>query len=804
MRLRRTLSPVAGLRRGRLAIRLRGGGSLSSDSKTQIPTAEQRQVIEAPEPNFTVIASAGAGKTFVLVERYLRHVEEELLQPDQILTITFTKKAAAEMKKRIVQRLRQKGLMEQAQIAETGPIQTIHSFCERLLRENSLEAGLDPQFEIMAEDRSARLVTNCVREVLASPFDDEPEAEALIRFLAGKRQGFGDNKSPYGILESAVETVLRELRGSKFDYTAVVDRFSNPTVLRQTWEQVMRDCLPERARSVFDELDVPDLRQRAQQACKEASVSVPGWARGKGDADGEYEGALHACGLVHLACEAWWRLDREMDRLQELDFSSLEIRANRLLLNSQVTRERIRGQYLVIMVDESQDVNPIQYSLLDNLGCERVMMVGDAQQSIYAFRQADVELFRSRAVSGTTKRLLKNWRSVPGILNFVDAVFSGLWGQEYAPMQTNTGPMDFDLDDDRSYEGVEIWRQPAKSPTSTAGYIRELIDEGVEKGDIAILVRDGAGALAMKKVLDEAEIANRITGGSERFYTRLEVRDLANVLRATADPYDDFALLATLRSPMVGLSLDSIALLGMESFVIERLGDFEPPVEGDGLKLRSFLEWYLPLNQIADRLSAWEVLAEIYACSDYLPALARRAKGDQMLANARKLLTLATEEPELGPLEYSDRIREIQDLRHKEGDAPADDNDADLVKILTIHKAKGLEWPVVVLPQTDKALTSRARDVVVEPNLGMVATKFGKGQGIMHKLLTDMKKARNEAEERRVLYVALTRAQRRLCICIVPPSNATTASKLIDGFVDPAQMPGIRVRSTYAPQPRPV
>jgi ATP-dependent exoDNAse (exonuclease V) beta subunit len=433
-----------------------------------------------------------------------------------------------------------------------------------------------------------------------------------------------------------------------------------------------------------------------------------------------------------------------------------------------------------------------------------MMMVGDAQQSIYGFRQADVQLFKTRSSKTLTKRLVKNWRSAPGILNFVDVVFRGLWGDEYSPMRPSTGPMDFDLDDRPSYEGVEIWRQPAKSPSATASYVQELLNEGVKKKDIAVLVRDSMGALALKKAFDDMEIASRITGGSEKFYTRLEVRDLANTLRSLADPYDDFALLATLRSPMVGVSLDSIALLGKNPYVVEQLETFEPPVLADADKLTSFKAWFAPLSKVADRLSAWEVLAEVYAKSDYLPALARRVKGDQMLANARKLLTLATEEPELGPLEYSDRIREIQDLRHKEGDAPSDDHDADLVKVMTIHKAKGLEWPVVVIPQTDKRLAGRARDVVVDPSQGMVACKFGKGQSIMHKLLSDKRKALDEAEERRVLYVAFTRAQKRLCICLVPPSNTSTASKLLEGLFDPTQMQGLKIRDTYAPKPSPV
>lgn len=765
-----------------------------SEQPIRKPTDEQNAVISATDKSFAVVASAGAGKTFVLVERYLRHVSEEGLGPDQILTITFTKKAAAEMKERIVKSLRLKGMFHEAQVAETGPIQTIHSFCERLLRENSLEAGLDPQYEIMSEAQASRLTSECIREALASDMVDEPNAEDLIHFLAGKSQAYGENRSPYSILETAIERVLQELRSSQYSWTDLVDIYANPTVLKAKWEDGIRRSLPEKVWEAFDSIEAEDMNSRVQQACKIAGVPVPTWAKGKADPIAEQDGLRHTCGLVQLACSAWWRLDRDMSNRQSLDFSALEIKADRLLRQSEVTRKRLSAQYKVVMVDESQDVNPIQYRLLDNLGTERIMMVGDAQQSIYGFRQADVRLFRERSKSTGTKQLSKNWRSVDGILNFVDLVFSRLWGPDYKPMNVSTGPMDFDSDEKPSYEGVEIWRHAAKDTRATASFIQQIIDEGEKPNDIAVLVRDGAGALAMQQALLDAGIPNRIAGGSERFYTRLEVRDLSNALRALADPYDDFSLLATLRSPMVGLTLDSIVQLGMKSPVVEHLETFEPPLAEDLPRLREFLAWFTPLKLHADRLSSWEVLSEIYAKSEYLPALARRAKGDQMLANARKLLTLAAQEPELGPMEYAERIREIQDLRHKEGDAPADDEDADLVKIMTIHKAKGLEWPVVVLPQTDKKLTGRARDVVIDPTEGLVASKFGKGQSTMHKLLTEKRKRRDEEEEKRVLYVALTRAKSRLCICYFPPGNAPTVSKLLEGVVDPQQLPGLRIR----------
>ncbi len=761
---------------------------------TRTPTPEQRAVIEAPHGSFTVVASAGAGKTFVLVERYLRHVVEDGLRPDQILTITFTKKAAAEMKQRIVSGLRAKGRYEDAQIAETGPIQTIHSFCERVLRENALEAGLDPQFEILADQQATRMVADAIREALASDLVDEPDAPELIRHLAGSFGGGFPQGTPYSRLEDDIKKLLHELRSGATSWESLREIYGSHTLLRAKWEDGIRRALPTNVRGAFDEQEGSDLGERIQRACKAVGVGIPAWARGRTVSDAEADSVVHTCGLVQLACAAWWRLDREMVKHQALDFAALEIRADRLLARSEVTRSRLSRQYEVVMVDESQDVNPIQYRLLDNLGGQHTMMVGDSQQSIYGFRQADVRLFQSRAESKETRRLSKNWRSDPGILNFVDLVFSRLWTSDYRPMNLNTGPMDFDSDDKPTFEGVEIWRQPAADWPLTSQRIQGLITEGVLKRDIAVLVRDGRAAVAMQQSLDQAGIPSRIAGGSEQFYTRLEVRDLANTLRCLADPYDDFSLLATLRSPMASLSLDAVVMLALKSPVVEALADLESPVDGDREKIDQFLKWYVPLRAIADRLSAWEVLSRVFAESDYLTALGRRDSSDQTLANARKLLSLASQEPELGPLEFAEQIQEIQNLRHKEGDAPADDENADLVKIMTIHKAKGLEFPVVVVPQTDKKISRPPGDVVVDPAEGLVAVKLSKEAGLVHRFLAEQKKRHEEDEERRILYVALTRAQKRLCINLMASATGTTPSKILDGVLDLGQMPGLVVR----------
>ncbi|HTQ11775.1 MAG TPA: UvrD-helicase domain-containing protein [Fimbriimonadaceae bacterium] len=754
--------------------------STTSDPPAFEPTPEQLEVIQALDSAMIVTASAGAGKTAVLVQRYLKYVEDGL-EPDQILTITFTKKAAAEMKRRIVAHLRKKRLMRQAQVAETGPIQTIHSFCERLLRENALEAGLDPKFEIVGEGESGEMAERAVRDTLSSALEERPEAERLIAYLAGQRS-FGAGQSPYAKLESSVQSVLDRLRGSGLEYDELERRYCDPASLQDLIESRIAEHLPLPVSNYLANHRGGAFADRLQAAYKDWGERAPRWIAAKPDEPADREALDHTAGLFQICASAWLRMEHEIDREQRLDFTALESRALRLLQRSATTRLRVRKQYKVVMVDEAQDVNPLQHHLLEAMEIESEMLVGDAQQSIYGFRLADPALFKDR-IGEDSKRLSVNMRSRPGILRFVDLVFGSLW-HDYAPMTPPPSPIDLDVIELPVYSGVELWRQADKSTFEIAQLVREMLGEHeISLGDVAILVRDSAFAQEMKSSLDRLEIPCRITGGTERFYARLEIRDLANTLRALGDPYDDFALLAMLRSPVVGLSLDAIAVLSQARPVVDSLGEFVSPVEEDADKLSCFLEWFTPLRGFADRLSAWEVLSELFAVSGYLPSLALRRNAPQLLANVRKLLRLAAEEPELGPLEYAERIREIQRLKHREGDAPAEDEKADLITIMTIHKAKGLEWPVVIVPEMHKAMGRRSKDVEIDPRLHLAVTKFGKRPSIYYTWLADLRHARETEEELRLLYVAFTRARERLCVVVHGSARPDTPAKRIAGII---------------------
>jgi ATP-dependent helicase/nuclease subunit A len=749
---------------------------MSSNNGKIVPTLEQTAVIESRSSRLVVVASAGAGKTGTLVHRYLRFVREGI-RPDQILTITFTRKAAAEMKERIVKALVAEGLMDEAQVAETGPIQTIHAFCEKLLRENAIQAGLDPELEILSESASDRLVDECIQHALVESPIDCTYSEDLMSKLAGESRR--DTTVPHAQLQKLIKDGLR-LRGSGLEFDRLWKGYGDPDSVLFNWQRTLLSTLPPRVQEALREVEPSDNpMERVRSAFKLAGERTPKWLSAKVDQSIDRQAAEQACGLVSLVCTAWAALDQKMRHQQSLDFVALEELAVRLLETSEVVRGRLNDQYRVLMVDEAQDVNPIQYRLLNALSPDFSMLVGDAQQSIYGFRQADVRLFREQASLCETLRLTQNHRSDLGIQMFVDELFGRLWQEEYNPMLPPRKYDQFEVVDQPNLEGVEFWLERASDPYSVAQYTLELIESGVQPKQITVLVRGLPYGVQLLSALSLAGVKARIAGGSEKFYTRLEIRDLANALQSLSDPYDDLALLATLRSPFCGISIDTLTVLARQKPVVEALKSFTPPVEEDAGKISLFLAWFQQLSEYADRMPAWEVLAQVFAQSGYLEALARRRNGDQLVANVRKLLTLAAQEPDLGPAEYAKQIREIQNFRHREGDAPIENEEADIVTIMTIHKAKGLEFDVVIVPETHKKLEFSNDSLAAEPTLGMVVPRLDRTVSVYHSWVTELNRQKNVDEEHRILYVALTRAKKRLCVVVHPRAKQAASFSAI-------------------------
>lgn len=741
----------------------------------------QRSAVEARGRVTSVVASAGAGKTSVLVERYLRHVVEDGWGPGSILTMTFTVKAAAEMKQRIVGRLVGLGLRDAAQEAETGPIGTIHSFCQRLIQENALLAGVDPDFELVTAPETDLIWAEAFGEALVGEMSERAEVRSLKRMLAGKR-GYQTPGTLEGELKRAVvDGFVGRFRGSSWDLEELWDvyesRESYGSALVEELFQWMggepRLGLEEHAKSS----DVVGFLEAAQAAYagRRHAKSRPSWLGTRRDAERWAEAFDHSLAVAWLGLEAWSGYEARLRRRNQKDFALLESTAVGLVSESPSVREKLRRRYRALLVDETQDVNPMQYALIDALDLEATFLVGDKQQSIFGFRQADPSLFESRTREGAV-RLARNYRSSRGVLGFVNFVFESLWGPEYRAMEGEDGVLEDGAagsGKDR-FAGVEVWPMGGFEPRLVVAGVGELLSEGVRRGDMAILVKKNSAAQQISGALEARGIPHQVVGGTQKFYARMETRDVANLLRAAESPWDDFALACLLHSPFAGLSLDSVVLLsggkreGPARLFEKISGEWsELVVAGDVGALEGFCEWFLPLAAGADRMAAWEVLSEALHRSPYLATVARRNRSTQTLANIRKLLSLAAKEPDLGPRAFAERVQHIQELGHKEGDAPVVEEGEDVVTVMTIHKSKGLEFGTVVFADVFNGMGRQRSNCRSDLETGFVTTQFRAGTSYpAHDWLGEQLSEEGRAEELRLLYVALTRAKERLCVAL--------------------------------------
>jgi ATP-dependent exoDNAse (exonuclease V) beta subunit len=299
-----------------------------------------------------------------------------------------------------------------------------------------------------------------------------------------------------------------------------------------------------------------------------------------------------------------------------------------------------------------------------------------------------------------------------------------------------------------------------------------------------------------------------VVGGTENYFTRLEVRDLSNILTALANPEDEYAVLASLAGFACGLSPDGLVALGSGVPVQTAIQDVALESPADQQKLEHFRRWFLPLSKRADRMSAWEVLGEVFAQSPLLSRAAQSPSGDQLVANMRKLLSMATARPELGPLAFARQIESVRDLKSREGDAPIYDDETvpvedRPVQIMTIHKSKGLEFDCVVIAQTEKAYVRAATNFLYEmryasahgpkeKRLPILSVALQGTNVLMHACLRTFIKQKALLEGRRLTYVAVTRARTKLIAEMNAKARSESASKDFLEFISRSRSVTIR------------
>lgn len=743
---------------------------------------EQRRAINADGKRVTICAGAGAGKTSVLVQRYLRHVMEHRASPEEILAITFTRKAAAEMRARIVHELRAKGLLPEARLAQVGPISTVDGFCDRLLREHPIEAGVDPKFDVLSTDQSNSLMAGCILFAIGKAFSFSAYARKFIARCGGReRRSMGRTEER---VLSLLKRLIEKLRIAGASPSDIKIYAGNPQELLLAWNETLGKTIENLLRSPLS-LDWQADLSEVIRAFRDAKRPVPDWLKSPHHSEYDRESAEMTSGLIEIAVLAWEKFLEEMQARRQLDFAEMEIRVLKLL---EAHPEVLQGKYQFLLVDEAQDLNLLQYRLLRSMPIEHVLFVGDPQQSIYRFRGAEVKTFLEEMQQTTRYELQTNWRSTRKILDVVEKVFRPHWGERLMKMtipgEQNTSVCDagdpFGGGVSKNEEPVEIWNLPRGGSEFIAHGVHSLIQEGVPPGEITILVRRHSDVDPIARGLLAMQIPFSLIDAGRSYFLRTVIYDFASIIRALCTPEDDLALLSTLRSPFVGMTLDGICYLrffAMEQgrsvwqMLLEQASDKWATnlSEEDEKALRLFLSWFQPMSVYASQMDAWELLSEIFIRSNLDARLSCFPHFRQLIANARKLLEVAGERKELSPMALAEWIDHQQQIRGDYNDAPIFSDEAEAVRIATVHNAKGLEWNVVVV-LVRSPLQNYQEDVLLHISDSKkplpVFSASGK-RSLFWKAIWEAERQSEKEEEMRLLYVAMTRARRRLCLALL-------------------------------------
>ncbi|MFQ5429732.1 MAG: helicase-exonuclease AddAB subunit AddA [Phycisphaerae bacterium] len=886
-------------------------------------TEQQRRAIRTTGRSILVSAAAGSGKTAVLAER-CAHLAADIraCDIDQLLVVTFTEAAAAEMRERIGRALHERlehsprdtRLRYQIVLLDTAQVSTIHGFCLRVLRREFSHADLDPAARLL-DGAEASLLR---QEVAARVFDAfaqraDARGECFLDLLAAYG---GASERPLRKLVLGIDAFLESLpdRSRWLDETLARFEGASPRALPAFWLDQLRDTLgaelkrqieivQRRMQVLASDLDAPGPfvdclaeyhaaleswsarldRERGAAALDDLCGDVlrayefPGipakrgkaftslddeakqrfeaaqghlqeirntlFKRGLQKAFGGFTAACWAEGVARIAPHVRTlitllqavRKEYQLAKadLGVLDFADLERKMLDLLRNEDNgVAARLRDAFEFVLVDEFQDVNPLQAEIIRRVSREddpdradNLFVVGDVKQSIYRFRLAEPRLFLkrldefkrdggagSRETTGLTIDLLQNFRSRERVIDAVNALFERLMApdlgriayDEHARLKPGRAdaaggsgpavelhvldvlkPDNHSQDDSDNEPAAFDWERIEREAYVIARRIEKLRDDGFSYADIVILMRSvqqHAGLLVRSLLRQGIPVFADLAGG---LFDALEVRDILSLLALLDNAQQDIPLAAVLRSPLLGEPLTDTQLAEIRTHARQR---------GGGLPFHAAVGAYIKdgpddvlrqrLTDIHDLLHRWrermrrrpvaDVLWEVFEESGYLAYVGGLREGRQRRAN---LLQLHEHARRFGTFERQGLgrfLRFLDDLRDAGASVEAGTvapPAGDVVRVMTIHRSKGLEFPVVIVAELGKRfnLSDARGSILFDRRLGLGLKAVDVQRRIIyptlpHRLVSEAAKTESLAEELRVLYVAFTRARERLVL----------------------------------------
>ena len=779
---------------------------MSTVVEPQAPNPEQTAAIDAPGTVF-VSAGAGTGKTTVIVERFVRAVERGI-DVGSILVVTFTERAAGELRTRIRARLLEIGRADLARELDGAWISTIHGFCHRLLRSYPAAAGVDPRFRVLDESQASVLRAESFGVALAEFCRDEhPDrvrllatygAEGLRRMLGGVAETLRAAGRPLELglhEEPDLGASAARLRAAAEDLLAETDDDERAEAPRAQMTRALELLESKPPVDLLLDLSVFAVKGRGKERFapyEDARLALEQTALNVA--------AVRDRDLLQELLELFGRAYQgAKDAESALDFEDLQLRARDLLSADEAVHGRERLRFRSIMVDEFQDTNRLQCEIVDQFDPEELFFVGDEFQSIYRFRHADIDVFKERrADSEGVLPLRANYRSRPELLDAVNELFAADFGEDYEPLvaagrfpDPAKGPaVELLVTDKQSYKGTGVdWRRG--EARAVARRVAELCEAGeATPGEVVFLFAAGTDADVFEEELRAAGLPTYRAAG-RGYFAQQQVLDVLSYLRLLHNRYDDEALAAVLASPLVGVSNDALVLLrraaGRRPLFsgLERELPADLPPRDEQL-FRAFRQRYDRLVALSATAGLERLIDQIVAEHDYDLAVLARPDGRRRYANLRKLGRLARSFEELRGRDVEGFVRFVFDRQSSgahETEAFAEEEAGDAVRLLTIHAAKGLEFRIVVVADAGRDRpAARGEEIICRPD-GLFGFKVlnpatGKRHGAFdYEAVREVEQEAEEAERLRLYYVAMTRAIDRL---------------LVSGSIDPTRGGGGR------------
>lgn len=887
-------------------------------------TASQKQAVYDHGSNILVSASAGSGKTSVLVERVIQKIlaGENV---DQLLVVTFTEAAAKEMKERIrvaiTQQINQsdnheqkKHLMDQLTRLGKAQISTIHAFCLSIIRSYYYVIELDPSFRIMTDTTESELlkeeVWNELREELYD-IDNEVFAK-LTQNFSGDRRDDNLRDLVLNLFEFANANpdskLWLEQMGSNYELDGeLMDSpfFKNKLIpdikdqLQTIYKKALslkdiadqgseliaksRDVIDEEVSEVQSVLDngfgsdwnhlrtamlSVDLTGRLSAARKDEvkefnqianeirSDKVMGYRVLFNNLVNEYfklpeDMLLNAVQdsknlideLIRVVTMFSDRFKNEKLERHSLDFSDLEHFALEIVTNESeaglAVRHSFQKNFNEIIVDEYQDINPLQETLLSSVASTNpgnMFMVGDVKQSIYAFRMADPGLFlgkndRFKDSDNPDERIIlaENFRSMRNVDNFTNLIFNQImdskigeieydddaqlrYGAKYYPDEIKNKTEVLVYDEQKKQEtDVPSMSQTDGQITMIAQKIRSMIrnqetifdrkeqvKRPVQFGDIVLLSQTRSKNLKIVEIFKQFDIPIEVSDAQDYFQTT-EISIMMDMLRIIDNPYQDIPLVAVLRSPMVGMNENELAFLRInqktgdyfesllhfeKSFKVDPENEFQANLKQ---KLDRFMQQLRKFRKLAQQSNLVNLVWAIYNDTGYLDYVGGMPDGPQRQNNLHALYNRAKAYEESSFKGVFQFVRFVEKMRDKKKDLAENPvkTSEESVLVMTIHGSKGLEFPFVFLIDANHGFNKQDqnRPYILDRNEGVGITL----NDYVHHLsidtpqkieIKDTLQKRSLAEEMRVLYVALTRAEQRLIIT----GSTDDAEKALTGW----------------------